>query len=126
MQRAYEVSAKIYADANVINRAFAVYELSFLFGVTAGPTFSGFIAEHVHWTICFWWTVAPLGLCIMVVLLFLRETSFDGDVSVKTTNRISAGFVNEMKVTFFPGKRVVPHSSMGDIVITPHASLMIS
>lgn len=43
-------------------RALNTFHMSLVLGTVAGPTFGGFIVEHVSWTVEFWWTVALQGM----------------------------------------------------------------
>jgi MFS family permease len=47
-------------------RAFSTFSLSFLMGTVAGPTFGGFIVQHVYWANELWWTVGLQGLIIIL------------------------------------------------------------
>ena len=42
-------------------KAFTTFSLCFLLGTVAGPTFGGFVVEHVNWPNEFWWTVGLQG-----------------------------------------------------------------
>lgn len=39
-------------------RAVTTFHMCFLLGTVAGPTFGGFVVQHVTWPFEFWWTVA--------------------------------------------------------------------
>lgn len=70
-------------------RIFVIFSLSFLLGTVAGPTFGGFIVEHVNWPVEFWWTVGLQGLALMLVVLFLEETksaAMEGQHTLKCQN----------------------------------------
>ena len=96
-------------------RAFAVFHISFLLGTVAGPTFGGFIVEHVHWTVEFWWTVGLQGLMAVLVFLFLEETGYSR--AEKLTYVPSHGSWLSKKVsTFLPGNKVVRTRSLSEIV----------
>lgn len=47
-------------------RALTTFHISLLLGTVAGPTFGGFIVEHVPWTHEFWWTVALQGFVFIL------------------------------------------------------------
>jgi MFS family permease len=47
-------------------KAFSTFLLCFLLGTLAGPTFGGFIVQHVSWPAEFWWTI---GLQALVIIL---------------------------------------------------------
>ena len=51
-------------------RAFTTFSLCFLLGTVAGPTFGGFIVEHVPWPNEFWWTVGLQAAVALLGMLF--------------------------------------------------------
>lgn len=59
-------------------RALTTFHLFFLFGTVAGPTFGGFIVQHVSWTVEFWWTVA-----LQAFIFILGESSRSEHVVLK-------------------------------------------
>ena len=96
-------------------RAFLVFSLSFLMGTVAGPTFGGFIVQHVDWPVVFWWTIGLQGLALVLVILFLEETGFSRHGgSVSPTNPSS--FIANRIATFFLGTEVVPSMSLSELV----------
>ena len=96
-------------------RAYLAFSLSFLLGTVAGPTFGGFIVEHVDWPIEFWWTVGFQGLALILVFLFLEETGFDRDGGSAYSARPKP-FIQNRVATFFLGVRVVPTTSRAELV----------
>lgn len=108
-------------------RAFLIFSLSFLLGTVAGPTFGGFIVEHVDWPVEFWWTVGLQGLALVLVLLFLEETGFNRDGGSAYPARPSS-FMANRTATFFLGTKVVLAMNRSELVrYHPHLScLMIS
>lgn len=96
-------------------RAFLIFSLSFLLGTVAGPTFGGFIVDHVDWPIALWWTVGLQGSALVFVLLFLEETGFSRDGgSAHPTGPES--FIANRIATFFLGTKIVPAISRSNLV----------
>ena len=97
-------------------RVFACYELSLLLGVVTGPTIGGFIVQNHSWTVAFWWTLAPVGLAIVLIFAFGEETRFarDGDSTIYP--RTPSSFIPSRIATLFPGTKVAPQRSVGSIV----------
>lgn len=96
-------------------RAFLIFSLSFLLGTVAGPTFGGFIVEHVDWPVEFWWTVGLQALALVLVLLFLEETGFNRDGGSAYPARPSSFMANRI-ATFFLGTKVVPAMNRSELV----------
>ncbi|CAF9942278.1 hypothetical protein IMSHALPRED_003449 [Imshaugia aleurites] len=95
-------------------RAFLIFSLSFLLGTVAGPTFGGFIVDHVDWPIALWWTVGLQGSALVFVLLFLEETGFSRDGgSAHPTGPES--FIANRIATFFLGTKIVPAISRSNL-----------
>lgn len=117
------VGASIILDVFFLHqrgRAFLAYSLSTAFGVIAAPTFGGFILGSQEWPVCFWWTVALLGIAALLVFFFLDETTFDrpdefsrqGQRSLCSKHalpglgsRLSDSLGSRLKM-FFPGKQI--------------------
>jgi MFS family permease len=96
-------------------RAFTVLNLALVFGASAGPTFSGFVAAHAYWPIEYWWHVALTSFTIFPVIFFLEDTNYDR--SEGATNRSKPqSFLKDRLETFLPNNKVVPHISWGDMV----------
>ena len=108
-------------------KAFALYSACNLFGVVFGATLSGFFAGLVSWQSQFWWVMGALGLCAILVMFFLEDTTYD-------RRRYAAGFWNDIpkveRRTYFQkrldtlvfGRRVVACS---DIRHGPFDSILI-
>ncbi len=96
-------------------RAFLIFSLSFLLGTVAGPTFGGFIVEHVDWPVEFWWTVGLQGLALVLVFLFLEETGFSRDGGSAYPVRPKSFMANRI-ATFLLGTKVVPVIGRSELV----------
>lgn len=97
-------------------KAFVSYELSFLGGVVAGPTIGGFIVHTKPWPWVFWWTLAPVGAAMLLVVLCLKEIGFQRDKNGKPWPSKEVDFVRDIIKTFLPGNRVVPRTSPRELV----------
>ncbi|KAL1974617.1 hypothetical protein VTN31DRAFT_4821 [Thermomyces dupontii] len=87
-------------------KAFAVFEILIVFAVVGGGTLSGFIAESLHWSYVFWWTLGPVGAAILAVFLFVEDTSFDGRRGGATDQpALPDSWLERHIATFFPGHR---------------------
>lgn len=90
-------------------KAFAVFEITIIFAVIGGGTLGGFVTEGHFWDVVFWWTLGPLGLGIILVLLFVEDTSYNRDPN--NTNVAAplpkSWFANRV-ATFLPGTRTRP------------------
>ena len=96
-------------------RAFSAFHISFLLGVLGIPTLGAFSSADVDWPIMFWWTIAILGLSLVMVFLFLEETGYDRDgKSVYPVQPDS--FLSNRIATFLPGTKVVPHTTLAETV----------
>lgn len=93
-------------------RAYAIYSTSYTLGTVAGPTFGGFIIQHVDWPVTFWWTVALNGVVILLVIGLVEETGAAG----KELPKLSKGFIANRIATFLPGSRVVSRCSVAEFV----------
>ncbi|KAK3935946.1 major facilitator superfamily domain-containing protein [Diplogelasinospora grovesii] len=102
-------------------RAFTVLHLALNFGASAGPTFAGFVAANAYWPVEYWWSVALTGFTIIIVFLFLEETSYDR--SEGAANRILPNsWIRDRFETFFLGTKVAPPTTWSHtlkIAITP-------
>lgn len=96
-------------------RSFLVLSLSFLLGTVAGPTFGGFIVEHVDWPVEFWWVVGLQGAASVLVFLFLEETGYNRDGGPIYPKRPKSFMANRI-ATFFFGTKVVPTMSYTEVV----------
>lgn len=97
-------------------KAFLTYELSVLLGVTAGPTVGGIIVDKHPWPVTFWWTIGPLAIAALLVLLFLGESGFDRERKESTNPKPPSDFIPNRIVTFFPGNHAVKPMSVSHLV----------
>lgn len=96
-------------------RAFSIFHLCFLFGPVGAPTIGGFIAAHASWTIMFWWTIALLGLSLVLLFFFIEETGFAREQE-NLYPEVPESFFAKRIATFFPGSKVVPPISGSQLV----------
>ena len=88
-------------------RAFTLLHFAINFGVSASPTFSGFVAAESYWPVEYWWSVGLTAFSLIPAFLFLEETGFDRtDGAVNRTKPDSR--VKDRIETFFPGNKVMP------------------
>ena len=94
-------------------------EISLLAAFTVSPTIGGFIVQTRPWPVTVWWTLAPIGLAMILVVAVLEETSFPrGENSGIYPSRPTSFFKNRI-VTFLPGMKVVPTPSRRSVVCSP-------
>ncbi|KAE9379667.1 MFS general substrate transporter [Stipitochalara longipes BDJ] len=91
-------------------RAFTIFHWCFDFGTVAGPTLSALIAAHTDWTYTYKWTAGLVGAAIILVFLFLQETSWNRAKGATNTPS-PAKFLASRIATFFPGIRVTPNTT---------------
>ena len=97
-------------------KAFISYEISLLGGVVAGPTIGGFIVQNNPWPYTFWWTIAPVGIAMILVFCFLEETGFRRGHDDQTHFKKSTSFLKNRIATFFPGNSIVHPSCSRELV----------
>ena len=88
-------------------KAFLTYELSVLLGVTVGDTVGGIIVNSHPWSVCFWWTLGPLGVAALLVFLFLEESGFDRGHQESWNPEPPSNFILGRIATIFPGNHAV-------------------
>lgn len=87
--------------------------LALSFGASAGPTFSGFVAMRSYWTVEYWWQVGVTAFTLVVVFLFLEDTTFGRDgVGKKDEESWLKGRLD----TFFFGTKVIQSVSGREMV----------
>lgn len=96
-------------------RAFNVLGVAMNLGASAGPTFSGFITVHLPWYNEYWWTIGLCSASIVLVFLFLEETSWSREDGAENLALGDMWFRRKVK-TFFPGSQVVPRASRREMV----------
>lgn len=96
-------------------RAFTVFFVCFDFGTLAGPTVSGFVAEAAGLQWALWWTVILCGVAAVMMFCFVADTAWDR--APGAVNRVPrGGWWAERVDTFLPGSRIVPKTSVAEIV----------
>ena len=96
-------------------RAFSVFHWCFDFGTVAGPTLSAFIDAKTSWTNAYKWTSGLVGFALLMVFVFLHETSWyrePGSVNPSPPK----SFMPNRIATFFPGIKITPNASFGQAV----------
>ena len=102
-------------------RVFTILHLALNFGASAGPTFSGFIAAKRYWPVEYWWSVALLGHTLILVFLFLEETSFDRSEGAINQKPPESWLANRIQTIFpfLPGKNtVIKPATLAETVAT--------
>ncbi|KFY62232.1 hypothetical protein V496_04658, partial [Pseudogymnoascus sp. VKM F-4515 (FW-2607)] len=89
-------------------KAFAIFEVLIIFAVVGGGTLGGFIAESKPWEYVFWWTLGPVGGAIILVFLFVEDTTFSRDPNVPRRAPMPKSWFPNRVATFFPGTRTQP------------------
>lgn len=82
---------------------------------SAGTTLSGFIAANDYWPIQYWWSVGLTAFSIILVILFLEESSYDRTEGAVNRTK-SDNFIKDRIDTFFPGNRLVPNNTWSSAV----------
>ncbi|KAK1808613.1 hypothetical protein LTR12_017022 [Friedmanniomyces endolithicus] len=88
--------------------AFAIFEVLVIFAVVGGGTLSGFIAQGNPWSYVFWWTLGPTGATLVLVFLFVEDTTFVRDGSKPQRAPLSKNWITNRVQTFFIGLRTQP------------------
>jgi MFS family permease len=117
-------------------KVFTTFHMCFLLGTVAGPTFGGFVVQHVAWPFEFWWTVAlqcavaslgtykahlVLFLALMIlrlVFFFLPEVGFTREGG-RVYPTQPTGFVANRIATFLPGTKVAHCNGLREAVRFP-------
>lgn len=97
-------------------KAFAIFEVLIIFAVVGGGTLGGFIAESKPWEYVFWWTLGPVGAAILLVFLFVEDTTFSRDPSVPRRAPMPKSWLSNRVATFFPGTRTQPTGRFAEFV----------
>ena len=74
-----------------------------LLGFFVGPTLGGFIVQHKQWPVVFWWTLAPLGLAILLVAAALEDTYYDRTSEKETIQAAPLSFFRRRLKTLLLG-----------------------
>ena len=98
--------------------------LSFLFGVVMGPTYSGFIVDSAPWPVQFWWTNGLELIIIVLAFFLLHDTYFDREAATERhEQQWPKGFLANRAANFFCGSRVIPQISATETVSRTSANL---
>ena len=98
-------------------KAFAIYSTIYVVATIAGPTFSGFIVQHTHWSVTQWWCVGSNALSAILIFLFVEETGYNRDPrAIHQFPRKKQSWIGNRIATFFPGTQVVPVVQASKIV----------
>jgi MFS family permease len=102
-------------------RAFTLVGIAWNMGPSAGPTFSGFITVHLPWWDEYWWSIGASSLCIILMFLFVEETTWDRTPGAQNYT-LEGSWLQKRVWTFFPGTKVVKPPTKKELVdafITP-------
>ena len=98
-------------------KALTALSLSFLGGVVVGPTLSGYISGSAPWPVQFWWSNGLEAAIIFLALFFLEETYWDRTLEKDAERRKwPENWIANRFATFFCGSRVLPNTTMGEVV----------
>ncbi|KAI9812641.1 MAG: hypothetical protein M1827_004630 [Pycnora praestabilis] len=106
-------------------RAFVSLEISLLSAVIVSPTLGGFIVQTRPWTYTFWWTLAPIGLALLLVFIFLEQSSFPRQKSAKFYPEKQNSFLKNRVATFLPGNRVTTGTTAREVLGSAVAPIVI-
>lgn len=88
-------------------KAFAVFEILIIFAVVGGGTLGGFVAHNNPWSYVFWWTLGPVCAAIILVFIFVEDTSYNRHSATPRPDLPKGWFANRI-ATFLPGTRTRP------------------
>ncbi|KAH8700696.1 major facilitator superfamily domain-containing protein [Talaromyces proteolyticus] len=91
----------LHERGRVFNTFFVVSTL----GTVVGPTLGGFIVAHAPWPWQFWWTIILEWLIMILVFVFVEETTFTRNNGRKYPPQPTNFFQNRI-ATYFPGTAV--------------------
>lgn len=97
-------------------KAFAIFEVLIIFAVVGGGTLSGFVAQTKPWNYVFWWTLGPIGAAIILVFLFVEDTTYTRDQAVPARDPLPEGWVARRIATFCFGTKTQPGGKMAEFV----------
>lgn len=97
-------------------KGFAIFEVLIIFAVVGGGTLGGFIAQTNPWNYVFWWTLGPVGSAIVLVFLFVEDTTYSRDPSVPNRAPLPKDWFANRIATFFPGTRTQPAGKGAEFV----------
>ncbi|RMZ88129.1 hypothetical protein DV736_g4653, partial [Chaetothyriales sp. CBS 134916] len=97
-------------------KAFAIFEVLIIFAVVGGGTLGGFIAQTRPWNYVFWWTLGPVGAAIILVFLFVHDTTYIRDPESPKRAPLPKGWIANRVATFIPGTRTQPKGKAAEFV----------
>ena len=115
---AVQLGSRIIVDLYFLHqrgRAFTAIWVASDFGIVAGPTFSALVAANAYWPSEYWWSIACLGLSIILVFFLLEETSFERDQPVRDSP-VPKAFVTNRIETFLFGTRSAQNVTWKEVV----------
>ena len=96
--------------------AFTSYEISLILGLYIAPTLGGYIVQEQAWPVVFWWTLAPVGLAIVLVGLFLEPTYFARGDDRTIYPALPQSYVARRVKVLLPGTASIPQPSIRVLV----------
>lgn len=97
-------------------KAFAVFEILIIFAVVGGGTLGGFIAHNNNWDLVFWWTLGPVGAAMILVFVFVEETSYERNDQKSGRISLPKSWLANRVATFLPGSRTQPSGKSKEVV----------
>lgn len=97
-------------------KAFAIFEVLIIFAVVGGGTLGGFIAQTNPWNYVFWWTLGPVGAAIVLVFLFVEDTTFSRDPDVPNRAALPKNWFANRVATYLPGTKTQPAGKGAEFV----------
>ncbi|KAI0756085.1 MFS general substrate transporter [Daedaleopsis nitida] len=60
-----------------------IWSFAIMAGITLGPLICSYVIQNLSWQFGFWFVSIPLGLTVIMVFLFVPETTFDREEAVR-------------------------------------------
>ena len=95
-------------------KAFAFYSTCFILGAVAGQSLGGFVIQHTSWAIQLWYTIAPQGVSLLLLFLFLEDTSFNRDGTHNEST--SRSWFSKRLASILPGLENKRPASLSEVV----------
>lgn len=107
-------------------KAFAIFEITIVFAVVSGGTLGAFIANSQPWPVVFWWTLGPVGAAALLVLMFVKDTTYDRSPGAINPTLPTPWLKNRI-VTFFPGTKTQQSGKIAEVVrCQPRNKIVVS